>query len=190
MRGAESSGRFSGNDGDFVSDAARDYLLRQFDTAWKLAALHLDGLTTEECLWRPARTGPHLHRADDGTWRADWPDREGYDIGPPSIAWLTWHIGFWWSMVLDHSFGGAVLSRDRVTWPGDASGVRAWLGRLQEDWRTALEHVTDEDLRSARRTRWPFRDRPFGDVAAWVNVELTKNAAEIGYARFLYAVRS
>lgn len=24
---------------------------------------------------------------------------------------------------------------------------------------------------------------------AWVNVELTKNAAEIGYARFLYAVR-
>ena len=26
------------------------------------------------------------------------------------------------------------------------------------------------------------------DVVAWVNVELTKNAAEIGYARFLYAV--
>ncbi len=36
-------------------------------------------------------------------------------------------------------------------------------------------------------TRWPYRDRPFGDVIAWVNVELTKNAAEIGYARFLYA---
>jgi hypothetical protein len=33
-----------------------------------------------------------------------------------------------------------------------------------------------------------FQDRPFGDVIAWVNVELTKNAAEIGYARFLYAV--
>jgi hypothetical protein len=32
-------------------------------------------------------------------------------------------------------------------------------------------------------------DRPFGDVLAWVNLELTKNAAEIGYARFLYAVR-
>ena len=39
-----------------------------------------------------------------------------------------------------------------------------------------------------QRTRWLFRDRPFGDVVAWVNVELTKNAAEIGYARFLYAV--
>ena len=29
----------------------------------------------------------------------------------------------------------------------------------------------------------------FGDVVAWVNIELMKNAAEIGYARFLYAVR-
>jgi hypothetical protein len=36
---------------------ARGYLLRQFDTAWKLARHHLDGLTTEECLWRPARPG-------------------------------------------------------------------------------------------------------------------------------------
>jgi hypothetical protein len=51
-----------------------------------------------------------------------------------------------------------------------------------------LEQITDDDLRSAQRTRWPFHDRPFGDVIAWVNVELTKNAAEIGYARFLYAV--
>jgi hypothetical protein len=56
------------------------------------------------------------------------------------------------------------------------------------EWRAALERITDDDLRSAQRTRWPFRDRPFGDVITWVNVELTKNAAEIGYARFLYAV--
>jgi hypothetical protein len=27
-------------------------------------------------------------------------------------------------------------------------------------------------------------------VVAWVNVELTKNAAETGYARFLYQVRA
>jgi len=48
----------------------------------------------------------------------------------------------------------------------------------------------EEDLRSSLRTRFPFRDRPFGDVVAWANVELAKNAAEIGYARFLYAVTS
>jgi hypothetical protein len=82
------------------------HLRRQFDTAWLLADLHLNGLDTEECLWRPAPQGLHVHRA--------------------------------------------------------AEGVRAWL--MRNEW-------------------------PVGDVVAWVNLELTKNAAEIGYARFLYAVR-
>lgn len=171
-----------------MADEARDYLVRQFETAWRLLELHLDGLGTEACLWRPGRQGPHVHRGADGKWRADQPAHEGYDLGPPSIAWLTWHLGFWWSMVLDHSFDGGTLSRQTVTWPGDADEMRAWIGRLQERWRAVLEQVTDDDLRSARRTRWPFQERPFGDIVAWVNVELTKNAAEIGYVRFLHAV--
>jgi hypothetical protein len=172
-----------------MADEARAYLTRQFDTAWKLTSFHLDGLTTEECLWRPAHAGLHVHQTSDGTWRADWPTHEGYEIGPPSIAWLTWHIGFWWSMVLDHSFGDGTLSRESVTWPGTADDVRKEIHRLMNEWRAVLERVTDDDLRSTERTRWPFRDRQLGDVVAWVNVELTKNAAEIGYARFLYAVR-
>jgi hypothetical protein len=88
-----------------------DYLTRQFETAGKLASLHLDGLTTAECLWRPAPRGLHVRPGPDGRWLADWPDREGYDVGPPSVAWLTWHVGFWWSMVLDHSFGDGALAR-------------------------------------------------------------------------------
>jgi hypothetical protein len=91
-------------------------------------------------------------------------------------------------MALDHSFGEATLTRERVTWPGTADGVRARIAELEHRWRGALATIGDDDLRSATRTRWPFRDRPFGDVVAWVNVELTKNAAEIGYARFLYTV--
>lgn len=172
-----------------MSNLARSYLIRQFQTAWKLTSFHLDGLTTEECLWRPAPKGLHVVQSTEGGWRADWPDREGYDIGPPSIAWLTWHIGFWWSMVLNHSFGDRTLSREDVMWPGSAGAVRGWLSQLQGEWGRVLEQTTDDDLRSAQRTRWPFQDRPFGDVVAWVNVELTKNAAELGYARFLYAVR-
>ena len=171
-------------------DDARGYLNRQFDTAWKLATYHLDGLTTEECLWRPAPEGLHVRQDAGGVWRAEWPTHERYDLGPPSIAWLTWHVGFWWSMVLDHSIGEGTCTRERVTWPGDADGVRAWIGRLHGEWSAALERLADEDLRSARLTRWPFRDRPFGDVIAWANIELAKNAAEIGYARFLYAVRA
>lgn len=171
-------------------DDSRRYLLRQFDTAWRLARVHLEGLETTECLWRPADRGLHVRRGDDGLWRADWPEHEGYALGPPSIAWLTWHLGFWWSMVLDRSFGTGSLSREAVTWPGEAAAVREWLVGLADQWRMALEGLTDEDLGSSQRTRWPFQARPFGDVVAWCNLELTKNAAEIGYARFLHAVRS
>lgn len=172
-----------------MSNDARDYLIRQLDTGWKLASYHLDGLTTEECLWRPAGVGLHVQQVADGIWQADWPESEGYDIGPPSIGWLTWHMGFWWSMVLDHSFGAASLSREEVMWPGNVHDVRDWLGRLHAQWRAAVEPLSADDLRATRATRWPFQDRPFGDVVAWVNVELVKNASEIGYARFLYAVR-
>jgi hypothetical protein len=173
-----------------MTDEARDYLMRQFDLAWKLANVHLDGLTTDECLWRPARAGLHVHQVAGGSWRADWPEHEGYDLGPPSIAWLTWHLGFWWSMTLNHSFGDGRLTRDEVSWPGTADAVREWVARLERQWRAVLEHVSDADLQSTERTRWPFQARPFGDIVAWANVELAKNAAEIGYARFLYAVRA
>ena len=164
-------------------------LVRQFDTAWKLAEYHLTGLTTEQCLWRPSSRGLHVHLLPDGRWFADWPERESYDIGPPSIAWITWHMGYWWSMVLDHSFGARTLVREQVEWPGDADGVRNCLGDLHGQWRSRLEALTDRDLESTERTAWPYTDRPFGDVVAWANIELTKNAAEVGYVRFLYAVR-
>jgi hypothetical protein len=91
-------------------------------------------------------------------------------------------------MVLDHSFGDGALTREDVTWPGTADDMRQEVERLRDRWLQVLEGLTAADLRSAARTRWPLQDRPFGDVVAWVNVELTKNAAEIGYARFLYAV--
>jgi hypothetical protein len=121
-----------------MTDETCGYLIRQLDTAWKLASHHLDGLTTEECLWRPASAGLHLHQAH-GSWVADWPTRESYDMGPPSIGWLTWHMGLWWSMALDHSFGPAELSRDEViglatptaSAPGWATfmdaGARSWI---------------------------------------------------------------
>lgn len=112
---------------------ASDYLRRQFETAWLLTDLHLTSLTADECLWRPSARGLHVHRMPDGTWRADWPEHERYDLGPPSIAWITWHMGMWWSMVLDHSFGAGTLARDAVLWPGTADGVREWLGRLRND---------------------------------------------------------
>jgi hypothetical protein len=123
-------------------------------------------------------------------WIAEWPEHEGYDLGPPSIAWVTWHVGFWWSMVQDHCMGQGKLTREQIHWPGDADPTCAWIADLERQWRQEISSVSDDELRSTARTRWPFQARPFGDVVSWVNIELTKNAAEIGYARFLYAVRN
>jgi hypothetical protein len=108
----------------------RACFLRQLDISWALASYHLQGLSTDECLWRPSTKGLHVHHQADGSFSSDWPDHEGYDdLGPPSIAWLTWHIGFWWSMALDHSFGTAELTREQVLWPGSADAARAWIER-------------------------------------------------------------
>jgi hypothetical protein len=165
-------------------------LLRQFDTAWALTQYHLTALTTEECLWRPASCGLQVVQHDDGRWRAEWPEHEGYSLGPPSIAWITWHMGFWWSMVLDHSFGAASLTRHEVFWPGSADATCAWITDMAGRWRETIASMPAEALCDDTHTRWPYRQRPFADVVAWANTELTKNAAELGYARFLYAVRT
>jgi hypothetical protein len=170
------------------STELRDALLRQFEIAWSLASFHLETLTTEECLWRPAAQGLHVH-PQDGVFHADWPEHERYDLGPSSIAWLTWHMIFWWSSVLDHHFGAGTLTRQDVLWPGSADTVRTRIGSLAQDWREHLRRLDDDALRATERTRWPFQGAPFGDVVAWLNVELAKNAAEIGFARFLYAAR-
>lgn len=169
-------------------DDMRSLLEDQLGTAWKLLSLHLTGLGDDECLWRPAARGPHVF-GDSGTWRATWPETEAYATGPPSIAWLTWHIGFWWSMVLDRSFGDGTLRREEVAWPGSAEATRDWLSGLHDEWTGALAALPDAELGSTERTRWPFTDGPFHRVVAWVNLELMKNAAEVGYCRFLYAVR-
>lgn len=170
-----------------MTGSVRETLLRQFDTAWALAEYHLKDLSDEECMWRPGGVGPHIHRQYDGAWRADWPEREGYDAGPPSIGWILWHLGFWWSMAIDHSFGDGALSRDRFEWRGEADDATTRVRALAIRWRSHIEPMSAEDFHSAERSRWPFSDRPFADIAAWANLELMKNASEIGYCRFLFA---
>jgi len=165
-------------------------LLRQHATAWKLAAYHLEGLSLEECLWRPSAKGLHVSMSDDGRWRGEWPEHEGYDLGPPSMAWLLWHMVYWWSMVVDHSFGDATVQCDSLDCPSDPDSIGARLRSLHDEWTGRVSDLSDDELRAARRTRWPFTDRPFSDVVGWVNIELTKNVSELGYARFLYATGS
>lgn len=50
-------------------------------------------------------------------------------------------------------------------------------------------HVTEEDLNSKYYSKFPFNNEvEFHKLASWLNLELMKNASEIGYVRFEYAV--
>lgn len=172
-----------------AESAIRAVLDTQLTTAWALATLHLTGLSDEECLWRPAPRGPHVAQESGRGWTADWPDDESYSAGPPSIAWLTWHIGFWWSMVHNHSFGDRSLTREDVRWPGSASAASEWLAGCHAKWCAAVEGLDDSEYASPDRASWPFSGRPFAHIVAWVNAELMKNTAELGYVRYLYGSR-
>lgn len=175
----------SNNNNEKSEESIRSLLEFQFEISWQLLEYHLTNLEDTECLWRPSSTGLHLIN-ESGIWKADWPDTESYDLGPSSIAWITWHIIFWWSMVLNYSFGDGMLKREDIYWPGNVKNVKVKIIQLRDEWRTILRTMPEEELTSEERTKWPFIDKPFYELAAWLNVELMKNAAEIGYCRFLY----
>ncbi|MCD7440098.1 DinB family protein [Streptomyces lincolnensis] len=168
-----------------------DLLRRQFDLTWALFEYHLDRLEPEDFLWEPA---PHcwtVRRTADDTWVPDWADTEPDPVPVPTIAWLSWHIGWWWSVTLDHTTGRPPRERTDVTWPGPGKPTIEWLRGLRTDWLTALADLTESDLDTT--ARFPLPDDPsytVADMLAWVNAELMKNAAEIGQMRMLRAARS
>jgi hypothetical protein len=84
----------------------------------------------------------------------------------------------------------AARQAEDVRWPGSAEAVAQRITELAAEWRRQVLLLSDADLYDGARTRWPFADRPFSDIVGWLTVELAKNAAELGYVRFLYAARS
>lgn len=167
----------------------KDMLTFQFNISWQLLDYHLGNLEHEEVLWKPSKKSLHVYKKGN-EWIADWPETEAYEIGPASIAWTTWHILFWWSMVFDHSFGEGTLTKDSVKWPENIETVKQELQMFYEKWTALLETVTPEELLAKDKTNWPFEGLPFYQLAGWLNVELMKNAAEIGSIRFMYATRA
>lgn len=158
--------------------------------SWSLLELHLSDLTDEECLWEPAAFCWTVRRDADGQWVPDWEQPEPEPFPIPSIAWLTWHIGYWWLTTYDQAFGVGSLHREDVMWPGSADATVSWLRDRKTEWSDALATLDDSDLDSTERSGYFMRGtRPFGYVVAWVNSELMKNAAEIGLIRNLCALR-
>jgi hypothetical protein len=159
-------------------------LLWQFDLAWGLADLHLTALVDDDFLWEPGPLVWTVRPDADGEWRPDWADVEPDPIPVPTIAWLTWHIDWWWSTALDHLTGAAPRRRTEVTWPGPEAVV-ARLRRLAEQWRDALAQANP---RAPSVYPWgEGTEYTVTHTALWVNVELFKNISEIGQLRLLRA---
>jgi hypothetical protein len=171
-----------------MTDQALDALRWQFDMTWKLAgAWHLPGLTDDMCLWEPA---PHAWtvRLKDGAWTPDWADAEPDPVPTTSIAWIGWHLAWWWSEALARAEGSPSPGRDGVRWPGSAEAMRDQLAGLAARWRALLDGLEAEAL--TRPSTFPWSEpRPLAMTVAWVNAELMKNVAEIGAVRRLYLAR-
>ncbi|MBY8848322.1 MULTISPECIES: DinB family protein [Saccharothrix] len=156
--------------------ADRELLHWQFDLTWGLFEYHLERLVPGDHLWEPADL---VWTIRDGV--PDWAESEPDPVPVPTIAWVSWHIGWWWSVAIDHAAGRRPRDRAEVVWPGPERVVD-WLRAMRDEWSTLLPTL---DLTAPSTFPWP--DRTVGHVVAWVNAELMKNVTEIGQLRLLRA---
>ncbi|MFF6780075.1 DinB family protein [Streptomyces sp. NPDC012510] len=167
-----------------VSRNALDLLRWQFDLTWSLFEYHLERIEPDDFLWEPADLCWTMRRADDGTWVPDWAETEPDPVPVPTVGWLSWHIGWWWSVACDHAHGRTPRDRSDITWPGAGAPAVEWLRAIRADWLEAVDRLTDADLESTTSLPWQNDARhTVAHLVAWVNAELMKNAAEIGQLR-------
>ncbi|MFX4295115.1 DinB family protein [Streptomyces bohaiensis] len=171
------------------ADAARLALLRnQFDLTWALLEYHLDRLVEADVHWEPAPLCWAVRQDDDGRWVPDWADAEPDPVPVPTVAWLTWHVDWWWTTALRLLRGEEPPAREAVVWAGDGAAAVSRLRALRGEWAAALADGSPGALDAEAPFPWPpGSDRTGADTAAWVNAELMKNAAEIGQLRLLRA---
>ncbi len=160
-----------------------EFLKAQLDLTWRFAGEALDGLTRDEELWVPSHDSWTVGAGDDGRWVPDWEEPEPSPPPATSIGWIQWHVIWWWSTVIDRSFGNGELQRQDVAWPGPSRSMEA-IDHLRQEWLGHLDGLSEDDLSSGTLTRWPYSDdRPFSLVAGWVNMELMKNVSEMALIR-------
>lgn len=171
---------------------SRCALLRwQFDLTWSLFEFHLERLNPDDFLWEPSSHCWTLRQGDTGDWVPDFAETEPDPIPVPTAGWVSWHLGWWWSVTIDHARGRAPRGREEIPWPGPGQETIDWLRGLRAEWVAVLDGLTDADLDEP--APFPWQNEPEMTVAhmlGWVNVELAKNASEIGQLRLLHTVSS
>ncbi|MET9214375.1 MULTISPECIES: DinB family protein [unclassified Nocardia] len=171
-----------------VSPSRNELVRWQFDLTWSLFEYHLDRLTAADFLWEPAELCWTMRPDDTGGWVADWADTEPDPIPVPTVAWLSWHIGWWWSVAIDHVCRRMPRERADIAWPGPGAPTIAWLRQLRTDWIAIVDALDDAELDAASAYPWPAdAGLTIAHLVSWVDAELMKNVAEIGQLRLLRA---
>ena len=168
--------------------SVREVLVDQFDLVWALTELHLAALSEDDFPWRPSDLVWTVRQDADGAWRPDWADVEPDPIPVPTVAWLTWQMLWYWTTALARLEQRDPPDRHDVTWPGTGMAAIDALRDLSTRWRAALVALDDEGLARPSAFPWPAdAGRTVAHMVAWLNVELAKNAAEIGQIRMIRA---
>ena len=113
----------------------------QFSMTWSLADIHLSRLTDAQCRWLPDESSWTVHLQDDGRWLADWTEPEPASPAPPSIAWLTWHMTWWWAGALRAVRGESRIAPTSAVWAGDAEVAAREIRDLAKQWIDLLDHL-------------------------------------------------
>lgn len=127
--------------------------------------------------------GPEL------TSETPWWNTTAHAEPPRTLAWSMGHPGAG-SMIRADWLVGSQQMTDGPAWPTRAAPAVAFLRGGLAAWRTGLEQMTDEYLDVVGRCAYPGGpdpELPLMDSVWWVNKELIWHAAEIWYARDLYA---
>ncbi len=171
-----------------MATTSRALLRWQFDLTWSLFEHHLERLEPADFGWEPGGLTWTVRRGPDGGWTPDWADTEPDPVPVPTIAWLTWHVGWWWTTALEHLHGRPLPAREDVDWPGPGAATLSWLRDLRLRWLVLLDGLTDDALDAPTGFPWPpDSGHTAAQLVAWVNAELIKNVAEIGQLRLLRA---
>lgn len=101
-------------------------ILSQLNIVWQLFEYHCNGLDEKEALWCKSPAGLQIRKMNH-TWAVDWPDTENYSIGPSSIAWILWHIIYWWTAALTASKENRIIEKEEIKWPGTALRLKYFL---------------------------------------------------------------
>src|SRR5205823_941065 len=86
----------------------------------------------------------------------------GSGAAPPvTIAWILWHLIWWWSALIALMRDETPAPREHVGWPGSAAATVELLESMSQHWSGILANLTEQDLERPFAYPWP-EPRPCG----------------------------